>query len=110
MKRDRQSVNLRHTEMLALIRQRQEVLVDELCQNFNVSPMTERRDLQVLEEQGKISRFHGGATIDLQAAQNAGIDCLCVTWAFRTREQLRAAGAKDIIDRTEDIAPYVLST
>lgn len=67
MKRDRQSINLRQTEMLSLIRQRQEVLVNELCEIFDVSPMTVRRDIRELEKQGKISRFHGGATIDLQA-------------------------------------------
>ena len=72
MKRDRQSVNLRHAEMLALIRQRQEVLVDELCEIFDVSPMTVRRDLQVLENQGKINRFHGGAAIDDQEAPESG--------------------------------------
>lgn len=66
MKRDRQTVNLRHAEMLALIRERQKVLVDELCEIFDVSPMTVRRDLQVLENQGKINRFHGGAEIDQQ--------------------------------------------
>ena len=67
MKRDRQSVNIRHAEMLALIRQRQEVLVDDLSREFGISTMTVRRDLQVLEEQGKISRFHGGATVDVRA-------------------------------------------
>ena len=68
MKRDQQSVNQRHTEMLSLIRQRQEILVHELCQIFNVSPMTVRRDLQLLEEKGQIRRFHGGATIDQENA------------------------------------------
>ncbi len=67
MKRDRQSVNLRHAEMLSLIRGRQEVMVEELSQAFGVSTMTIRRDLQALEEQGKISRFHGGATVDVRA-------------------------------------------
>ena len=67
MKRDRQSVNIRHAEMLALIRERQEVLVEELSRTFGISAMTVRRDLQVLEEQGKISRFHGGATVDVRA-------------------------------------------
>lgn len=62
MKRDRQSVNLRHAEMLALIRQRQEILVEDLSQTFGISTMTVRRDLQALEEAGTISRFHGGAT------------------------------------------------
>jgi DeoR family fructose operon transcriptional repressor len=61
MKRDRQSVDLRHAEMLALIRERQEVLVEELSEAFDISTMTVRRDLQALEEAGKISRFHGGA-------------------------------------------------
>ena len=64
MKRDRQTVDQRHAEMLSLIRQRQEVLVTELCQIFDISPMTARRDLQILEDQGKLRRFHGGATID----------------------------------------------
>ena len=66
MKRDRQSVNLRHAEMLALIRERQEVLVEELSETFGISTMTVRRDLQALEEQGKISRFHGGASVDVR--------------------------------------------
>ena len=66
MKRDRQTVNLRHAEMLAMIRDRQEILVDELARAFDVSAMTVRRDLQTLEEQGKISRFHGGATVDVR--------------------------------------------
>ena len=68
MKRDRRSVSLRHAEMLALIRERQEIMVEELSQRFGISPMTVRRDLQVLEESGKISRFHGGATVDVRLA------------------------------------------
>ena len=68
MKRDRQSVSLRHAEMLALIRGRQEVMVEELAEHFGVSMMTVRRDLQVLEEGGKVSRFHGGVTSDVRAA------------------------------------------
>ena len=64
MKRDRQSVNQRHDDMLALIQDRQEVLVDELSRIFGISNMTVRRDLQALEEQGKINRFHGGASVE----------------------------------------------
>ena len=66
MKRDRRAVTLRHAEMLAMIRDRQEVLVEELARAFDISLMTVRRDLQVLEEQGKISRFHGGASVDVR--------------------------------------------
>ena len=72
MKRDRHTVAMRHAEMLAMIRERQEVLVEELCEAFAVSPMTVRRDLQLLEEQGKINRFHGGATVDLRPGSGPG--------------------------------------
>ena len=67
MKRDRQSVDNRHAEMLALIRDRQEIMVEELSDIFGISTMTVRRDLQYLEAKGKISRFHGGATVDVRA-------------------------------------------
>lgn len=93
MKRDRQSVNLRHTEMLALIRERQEVLVDELSQTFGISPMTVRRDLQTLEEQGKISRFHGGATVDVRASAPA--DATDVRFCRQTIARCAAALVRD---------------
>lgn len=37
MKRDRQTVSLRHAEMLAMIRDRQEILVDELARRLRTS-------------------------------------------------------------------------
>ena len=100
MKRDRQSVNQRHAEMLSLIRQRQEILVNELCQIFDVSPMTVRRDLQLLEEKGKISRFHGGATIDLQApvSQDRVDVSLCRGWIARYAASLVQDGDRLLIN------------
>lgn len=67
MKRDRQSVNVRRSEILALIRSRQKIKVEELAKTFGISLMTARRDLQALEEKGLISRFYGGATVDVHA-------------------------------------------
>ena len=52
--------------------------------------------------------YVGDTEVDIQTAANTGIDCLCVTWGFRTREQLVRAGAKNIVDRTEDVASFVL--
>lgn len=74
MKRGRQSVNARRAQMLAMIRERQTIKVEELAGAFNVSLMTVRRDLQALEDGGKIGRFYGGATVDPDAAPNAGQD------------------------------------
>lgn len=74
MKRDRQSVNIRHAEMLSLIRERQEITVEELAQRFGVSAMTVRRDLQLLTDKGQISRFHGGASVDIRAVPSVEKD------------------------------------
>lgn len=64
MKKGRQSVDARRAKVLSMIRERQKIKVEELAASFGVSLMTIRRDLQVLEEQGLIGRFYGGATMD----------------------------------------------
>ena len=74
MKRDRQSVNLRHAEMLSYIREHRQAGVEELAAAFGVSSMTVRRDLQMLEDRGQISRTHGGATADVRPAAGAAKD------------------------------------
>lgn len=68
MKRERESVNTRQARMLSMIRERQEIKVEELARAFNVSLMTVRRDLQTLEDRRLISRFYGGASVDASAA------------------------------------------
>ena len=54
--------------MLAMIRERQTIRVEELATHFQVSLMTIRRDLQALEDKGLIGRFYGGATVDSRPA------------------------------------------
>ena len=51
--------------------------------------------------------YVGDSEVDIDTAKNTGIDCVCVTWGFRTREQLTRAGAKHIIDAPEDLAAFV---
>ena len=41
--------------------------VNELCAALNVSDMTIRRDLKILEDEKRVLRHHGGATL-VQAA------------------------------------------
>ncbi len=55
MKRDRL------LQICSYIEERGSVSTLELTSHFQVSEMTIRRDLAVLEQQGKITRFHGGA-------------------------------------------------
>ncbi|SDX43845.1 DeoR/GlpR family DNA-binding transcription regulator [Eubacterium barkeri] len=51
-------------EIWKMIEKRGTVEVSQLCAVYNVTPMTIRRDLDTLEEQGKIIRTHGGAIIN----------------------------------------------
>ncbi len=64
MKRDRSSVDTRRAQILKLIREMEEVKVEELAEKFGLSLMTVRRDLQFLEDRHLIKRFYGGATIN----------------------------------------------
>lgn len=60
MKNNKQAVDERRQKILNLIKERGEVKVTDLADTFQLSLMTIRRDLQYLEEQGFVSRVHGG--------------------------------------------------
>ena len=51
--------------------------------------------------------YVGDTEVDIQTAANAGIDCVCVTWGFRTREELLRAGAAQIADNTEELMQMI---
>lgn len=53
----------RQTRIVQLIQQHVSLSVNELSQNFAVSPMTIRRDLSILERKGLVVRIHGGVTV-----------------------------------------------
>ena len=47
--------------------------------------------------------YVGDTEVDLATARNAGMDCLSVSWGFRSEEQLRAAGATRIAHTAEEL-------
>lgn len=53
----------RHQEILNLLISKERIEINELCEMFHIVPMTARRDLKELEEQGKLIRTHGGAAL-----------------------------------------------
>jgi DeoR family transcriptional regulator of aga operon/DeoR family fructose operon transcriptional repressor len=67
----------RQTRISHIISRQKTVTVSELCKQFSVSDMTIRRDLQRLEDEGLLTRTHGGAVANL-SEQDA---------AFGVREQ-----------------------
>jgi len=51
----------RQRQILAQVEQRQRINVAQICELFQVSEATARRDLEQLALQGKVQRVHGGA-------------------------------------------------
>ncbi len=53
--------------------------------------------------------YVGDSEVDLATARAAGIDCVSVTWGFRTSAQLREAGATVLVDTAEALGNWILS-
>lgn len=63
MKRSRALVDNRRKKLLEALKSNGSVKVGDLADEFQVSPLTIRRDLQYLEDHKKLERFYGGATV-----------------------------------------------
>ncbi len=55
------------------------------------------------------SAYIGDSETDVQTAKQAGLPCIGVSWGFRGRSVLIAAGADFIADTPEDILKYLLN-
>lgn len=47
--------------------------------------------------------YVGDSEVDIRTAENAGVDCICVLWGFRTRAFLQEQGGKVFARTAEDI-------
>ena len=57
------SIEKRSEEILELLQAQARVQVSELAERFNVSPVTVRNDLALLEQRGDVRRVRGGAVL-----------------------------------------------
>lgn len=55
------SVQIRHKQIVDLVRERGFIAIGDLATKFNVTPQTVRRDINTLCNQGLLQRHHGGA-------------------------------------------------
>ena len=53
----------RHQAIVDAVQRERVVRVSDLAQQLGVSLMTVRRDIELLEESGKLERIHGGAKL-----------------------------------------------
>ena len=56
----------RQNNILLLLKTKEKLLVNELCDLYGVSPATIRNDLNTLEKKGLLKRTHGGAIANLK--------------------------------------------
>ncbi len=47
--------------------------------------------------------YVGDAEVDIQTAENAGVDCISVSWGFKDREFLVRSGARRIVDTPREV-------
>ena len=59
--------------------------------------------LRALGEEKDGAVYVGDSEVDVQTAKNAGLPLIAVSWGFRGREALRAAGADTIVDTAEEL-------
>lgn len=72
------------------------------------SPEVLRFALETLGAAPEDAVYVGDSEVDVRFAANAGLDCLAVSWGYRTRAQLTEAGAATILDEPADIPAHVL--
>lgn len=66
--------------------------------------------LQALKELGKekeTALYVGDSEVDFMTAENTGMDCVLVTWGFRTVEELSEFEPKAMIDRPEALLKFL---
>ncbi len=47
--------------------------------------------------------YVGDTEVDIETARNAGMDCIAVTWGFRSEEDLIAAGAEVLVHDAQEL-------
>ena len=67
------------------------------------APDTIYKAIEVLGSKREEAIYVGDSEVDAEAAKNAGIPCVLVTWGFRDREDLEKEKPDYIIDRADEL-------
>jgi len=60
--------------------------------------------MHLLGAQTETTVYIGDTEVDMETAENAGLSCISVSWGFRDRQELKAIGAKLIVDTPKELA------
>ena len=50
--------------------------------------------------------YVGDSPTDYKTAENAGVRFIGVSWGYRSKEKIMAAGAETVIDKPEELLDY----
>lgn len=59
--------------------------------------------MRMLGSKHKDTVYIGDSEVDIETAVNAGVDCISVTWGFRTPEQLHESGASVLVSDAKEL-------
>ena len=92
----------RQNKIMAELKDKNKLLVNELCEKFGVSSATIRNDLNQLEKRGMLKRTHGGAI----PSGKAGFEPTSVekTEVNRTQKERIARRAANLIENGDTVA------
>ena len=71
------------------------------------SPEPVKEALKLLNSKAENTIYVGDSEVDVATAKNAGLFGVYVTWGFRDKEQLVAAGGGNYIDKPEELLTYL---
>ena len=111
--------------IVAVVSNKFDIAVKELCEKYfgdlidmalgeNEAEGIRRKPypdsvLKILQEYN-ISKsealYSGDSEVDIQTAKNCGIDCVSVTWGFKSKDFLLKSGARNLIDTPMEILKY----
>lgn len=111
---------------MAVVSNKPDFATEALCKRFfgtALSPtIGQRKDLKrkpdphmifeamrLLKRDARSCIYVGDSEVDVEAAKNAGLPCLCVCWGFRSAAQLKEAGADRIASNPEALFDQLLT-
>jgi len=65
--------------------------------------------MSLLDAKQESTVYIGDTEVDMATAENAGLDCISVSWGFRDKQELQEIGAKLIVDTPEELINVMLN-
>ena len=105
MKKTQSIVSKRRAKILDYISTNESINTNELAEKLNISPLTLRRDLQSLDDEGLIVRYYGGAKLatDIDIDSKSDSEENTIDLIYNHKKHIIAKYAADLIDDGDTI-------